>query len=195
MTHSTLKRYSLAVLVVALAAAGAAALWSRTSVADEAAPSAVMATAKPALTVTVARPLLGRLSTQLSANGSIAAWQEASVGSEVQGLRLARLHADIGDTVRTGQVLATFASETVQADLALVRAQLQEAQANALEASGNADRARSLEELRRIEYATDPPVPDAGADRAGARGGRFRRRWMCSNCGSRRPRYWRPTMD
>ncbi|MEO7938413.1 MAG: efflux RND transporter periplasmic adaptor subunit, partial [Burkholderiaceae bacterium] len=104
------------------------------------------ATAKPALTVSTVRPQLGRLPVQLRANGSIAAWQEAIVGAEVNGLRLAELRAAIGDVVQAGQLLATFDATAVQADVALARAQLQEAQANAQEAAGNAQRARTLKD-------------------------------------------------
>ena len=145
---TTFQRKTLLVAALALCAAGAVALWARGSTADEAAPAAATpaATAKPALTVTTVRPQLGRLPMQLSANGSIAAWQEASVGAEANGLRLAQVRAAVGDVVRAGQVLATFDAASVQADLALARAQLQEAQANALEAAGNAERARTLKD-------------------------------------------------
>lgn len=145
---TTFQRKTLLVAALALCAAGAVALWARGSTADEAAPAAATpaATAKPALTVTTVRPQLGRLPMQLSANGSIAAWQEASVGAEANGLRLSQVRAAVGDMVRAGQVLATFDAASVQADLALARAQLQEAQANALEAAGNAERARTLKD-------------------------------------------------
>ncbi|MCZ4314338.1 efflux RND transporter periplasmic adaptor subunit [Comamonadaceae bacterium G21597-S1] len=145
---STFKRNTFVIAALALGAAAAIALWARNSSADEA-PAATpepVATAKPALTVTAVRPQLGRLPMQLRANGSIAAWQEASVGTEANGLRLSELRAGIGDVVRAGQVLATFDAATVQADVALARAQLQEAQANALEAAGNAERARTLKD-------------------------------------------------
>ncbi len=144
MMSPTLKRNSLAVAALALCAAVVAGLWIRNTAADE--PAAGPATAKPALTVTAVRPQLARLPIRLSANGSIAAWQEASVGSEANGLRLAELRAGVGDVVRAGQVLATFASESVQADLALARANQLEAQANALDAAGNAERARTLKD-------------------------------------------------
>lgn len=101
--------------------------------------------ARPALTVTTALPQQTRLPITLAANGSVNAWQEAIVGSEVNGLRLAEVRAQVGDRVVAGQVLATFASETVQADLAQARASVAEADANALDATGNAERARSLE--------------------------------------------------
>jgi hypothetical protein len=43
---------------------------------------------KPALTVTLVRPQLTSIPQKLSANGNIAAWQEAIIGSEANGLRL-----------------------------------------------------------------------------------------------------------
>jgi HlyD family secretion protein len=137
-----MKRNSLALAALGLCAAVLAILWAGKTSADE--PPAGPAAAKAALTVTTVRPQLVRLPIRLTANGSIAAWQEASVGTEANGLRLAEIRAGIGDVVRAGQVLATFSSESVQADLALARANLLEAQANALEAAGNAERARTL---------------------------------------------------
>ena len=100
---------------------------------------------KPALTITTVKPQLGRLSVKLTANGSIAAWQEASIGAESSGLRLTQVNANVGDVVRAGQVLAVFAPETIQADLAQARANLVEAEANAADAAGNAERARTLQ--------------------------------------------------
>ncbi|MEO8544473.1 MAG: efflux RND transporter periplasmic adaptor subunit [Burkholderiaceae bacterium] len=133
-----------AAIVCAVALIG---LWAARGNAAAAQSSATQSpTAKPALTVSTARPVLGRLPVRLSANGNIAAWQEASVGAEANGLRLQDIHAAIGDTVRAGQLLATFADATIQADLALARANLLEAQANGQEASGNASRARSLKD-------------------------------------------------
>lgn len=100
---------------------------------------------KPALTVTVVQPQQSQLPVVISANGNIAAWQEASIGSEAAGLRLLEVRAGVGDSVRAGQVLATFAAESVQADVAQARATLMEAQANLLDAAGNAERARTLQ--------------------------------------------------
>ncbi len=138
---------AIAAAVLTLCAGALIVLWAtRGDAADTPAAAPAAATAKPALTVTTARPVLGRLPIQLVANGNIAAWQEAIVGAEANGLRLQDIRAAIGDTVRAGQVLATFSDATIQADLALARANLLEAQANALEASGNATRARSLKD-------------------------------------------------
>lgn len=100
---------------------------------------------KPALTVSLVQPQRTSLALQVSANGSIAAWQEASVGAEVQGLRLAEVRVNIGDQVRRGQLLATFAREMTNAELAQSRAALAEAEATLAEAAANAQRARDLQ--------------------------------------------------
>ena len=111
----------------------------------EAAPTSAQAAPKPALTVTVALPERLRLPITLAANGNIAAWQEAVIGAESSGLRLTEVRVNVGDVVKAGQVLATFATDSVQADVAQARASLLEAQANAADAAGNAERARSLQ--------------------------------------------------
>jgi len=100
---------------------------------------------KPALTVTVDAPSRATWSQTLSANGNVAAWQEASVGAEANGLRLAEVRAQVSDRVKAGQVLAVFDAEGVRAEVAQSRAALAEARANAAEAQANADRARSLQ--------------------------------------------------
>jgi RND family efflux transporter MFP subunit len=51
----------------------------------------------------------------------------------------------VGDWVKRGQVLATFAADSVQADVALARATLSEATASAAEATANAERARAVQ--------------------------------------------------
>lgn len=127
-----------------LTLAGLGLLATRSEAAD--APKPIAATAgKPSLTVSVVQAQSGMLPIKLAANGSVAAWQEASVGTEVNGLRVQELHAAVGDHVARGQVLATFAAESVQADVALARAAVAEAQANAAEALANADRARAVQ--------------------------------------------------
>jgi len=102
-------------------------------------------TVRPALTVTTATPQRATLPVKLAANGNIVAWQEAIVGAEAPGLRIAQVHVNVGDSVRKGQVLATFAEGTPQAELAQFRASLAEAEAAAADAAANADRARSLQ--------------------------------------------------
>ena len=114
---------------------------SPSRVADDKKPAA----AKPALTVSTVQPMMRELPLRLPANGSITAWQEAIIGSEANGLRLVSVNANVGDKVAKGQVLATFATEQVGAELAQARASLLEAQANAQDAAINADKARTLQ--------------------------------------------------
>ncbi|MFO6419586.1 efflux RND transporter periplasmic adaptor subunit [Hylemonella sp. W303a] len=94
---------------------------------------------RPALTVTVARPQSTQLAGALLANGNVMAWQEAVIGAEVNGLRLAAVHVNVGDKVSRGDELARFASEIPYA------AALQ-AQANYENAKSEADRVRALGE-------------------------------------------------
>ena len=124
--------WPIAVLVGALVVSGAQAA--------EPQPAA-----KPALTVSTTRVQKTMLPLTLVANGNVAAWQEASVSAEVGGLRIADLMANVGDVVQAGQLLAQLSAESVQADVALARAQLAEAQAAAQDAVANADRARALQ--------------------------------------------------
>ena len=109
------------------------------------APAPLIAQAKPALTVTTTQPQVSKIPFVISANGNIAAWQEASIGNEIGGLRLTEVKVDVGNVVERGQVLAIFSSDTVQADLAQARAAVAEAEAMLAEAKANAQRARNLQ--------------------------------------------------
>ncbi len=102
--------------------------------------------ARPALTVSVEQPQTNTLPLLLQAHGSVAAWQEASVGAEAQGLKLADVRVNVGDTVKRGDVLALLQSDTLRAELAQAQALLAEAQAAAQEAAAQAERARSLQQ-------------------------------------------------
>ena len=102
-------------------------------------------TVTPALTVSVIKPQLADFPQKISANGNIAAWQEAIIGSEANGLRLTNVLVNVGDVVKKGQLLADFATETIDADLMQAKASLLEAEATGREAINNADRARTLQ--------------------------------------------------
>ncbi len=128
-----------AILVVAVVVLAIAL--SKSGAADEPKP----VPPKPALTVTTIQPSQARLPIKLAANGDIVAWQEAIIGSESAGLRLAEVRVNVGDQVKAGQVLATFSSEAIQADVAQARASLKEAEARAAEADDNAERGRALQ--------------------------------------------------
>ena len=114
---------------------------------DKAKPSASAPAraAKAALTVTATQAQRSEVGSALGANGNIAAWQEAVVGAEANGLRLAEVRVNVGDVVRRGQVLATFAPDLIRADLAQSRAAVAEAEATLADAAANAQRARELQ--------------------------------------------------
>ena len=141
MPTLTLPRSLTALAVLALLAGAGLLLLPSAPRADTPAPTAAP---RPALTVQVVQPQAMLVEQRLAAHGNVAAWQEASVGAEVSGLRLSEVRVNVGDSVRAGQVLATLAPETVQAELAQARASLQEARALLAEAQGNAARTQAL---------------------------------------------------
>ncbi len=130
-----------ALVLGVLAACAAATMLASPAAADDKKP----APPKPSLTVTTTRPSAANLPVKLSANGNVAAWQEAIIGSETGGFRLNEVRVNVGDIVKKGQVLAVFSADSVNADVAQARAALQETRANAAEASANAARARTLQ--------------------------------------------------
>jgi len=116
---------SLAIFVVA-AVAGSLLLLAH---AADSSKSATTTSTRAALSITLAQMQATDVPVTITANGSIAAWQEASIGSEVGGLRMETVRVNVGDVVRRGQVLARLA----------------EAEATAAEAAANAERARGLQ--------------------------------------------------
>ncbi len=92
----------------------------------------------PALTVTTATPRRESWPVTLNASGSIAPWQEASVGTQVGGYQLIEVLVDVGDKVRRGDVLARF-------DSALLRAEEAQLLANHEQAVADRDRALALQ--------------------------------------------------
>ncbi len=129
---------------------------------------------RPALSVQVVQPQQGQQAVTLAANGSIHAWQEALVGSESSGLRLEQVLVNVGDQVRKGQLLASFAADSVHADMGVAKANLLEAEANAAEARGNADRARTLQDTGALstqqinQYLTSAQTAQARVEAARA---------------------------
>ena len=105
----------------------------------------VSPTGKAALTVSTVQPATAEWPLRLTANGNIAAWQEAIVGSEVSGLRLTEVRVNVGDRVRKGQELAVLQNETVAAERDQTLASMAEAEALLEEARANAERARQIE--------------------------------------------------
>jgi RND family efflux transporter MFP subunit len=170
MNRFNVRPLTLSILVANLVILCSGALWVSISDAADAPKPA----AKAALTVSVVHAARSTAAVKLTANGGLAAWQEASVGAEANGLRIAELHAAVGDSVQKGQLLATFDAESVQADVALARAALAEAQATALDAAANAARARAVDGSGALsaqkvnQYLTQEQVAKARVDSAKA---------------------------
>jgi HlyD family secretion protein len=119
-------------------------------------------TAKPAdanlpairVTETTERQLVDRV----IVTGTVQPIEEVYVQPQVEGLRIEDLKADVGDSVKAGDVLATLATDTlvlqksqfqanrakVEAVTAQLQAQVLEAQANEAEAIRQAERAEKL---------------------------------------------------
>jgi RND family efflux transporter MFP subunit len=128
------------VLVVSLSGV---AFWQHAPVAKPLAPPAL---GKAALTVHTATLKPAEWMQNLTANGSVVAWQEAIIGSEVSGVRITDVRVNVGDLVRRGQVLARLAVDTMQVNEAETQATLHELEAVLAEVSANVARTRRLAE-------------------------------------------------
>lgn len=131
--NTSLSKMTLALVCCALHACGGAA--------D---PQAEVA-AKPALTVEVVTARTESWPGLVAASGAIAPWQEASIGSELGGVRLEEVRVNVGDTVERGQLLARFSEDSLQADLAQLNAVVAEAEAALAKAKLDAEVANRME--------------------------------------------------
>ncbi|MFI4965494.1 MAG: efflux RND transporter periplasmic adaptor subunit [Caulobacterales bacterium] len=85
------------------------------------------------------------ISGALSASGDLVAREEAAVLPEVSGYRVARVLADVGDTVKKGQTLVQLDPALIQAQLAQAEAVAAQAQVQALQAADQAARVKDLD--------------------------------------------------
>jgi len=81
----------------------------------------------------------------LSASGDLVSREEAAVLPEVNGYRVARVLADVGDHVRKGQTLVQLDPALIQAQLAQAEAIANQAQVQALQAADQAARVKDLD--------------------------------------------------
>lgn len=97
------------------------------------------------MSVELARATRVTIPQRIEATGNIAAWQESSIGTEANGLQLIEVTVNVGDSVRRGQVLARMKADVPEADLAEARAAILQAEAEALDATQNLQRAEGLD--------------------------------------------------
>ncbi len=83
-----------------------------------------------ALTVTVASPALRTVEREVVASGSVAAWQEMSLGVELAGLRVAQVRVEVGDRVARGQALVELDRRTLEVQSRQAEASLAQARAS-----------------------------------------------------------------
>lgn len=102
--------------------------------------------AKPALTVSTGSPDVRNWPMRISATGNVQAWQEAVIGAEVSGLRLAELYVNVGDAVKKGQLLAKFTDEMTALDLDQQKAAVDEARARFVQAEAKAESSQKLKD-------------------------------------------------
>jgi RND family efflux transporter MFP subunit len=132
------------------------------------------AESNPVMAVTLVKPELQNWPQTLQANGPIAAWQEGIVSAETGGLRIMALHADVGDVVKRGQLLAELAQDSVNADLRKYEAALASARASLAQARADAERARlvkgsgAISEQQISSYLISEQTAQANVDSAQA---------------------------
>jgi len=127
------------------------------------------------MAVSVTMPISAPLTRTLVATGSVYAWQEAVIGPEVGGYRVAAVNVDVGDKVKRGQELVRLSDELLVADVSSKRAAKMQAQAQLVTASSDRRRGDSLqgsgalssselEKLHNDELAAKARVEQATAD-------------------------------
>jgi RND family efflux transporter MFP subunit len=100
--------------------------------------------ASSALAVSVTSPRSEQFARTVVATGSVYAWQEAIIGAEVGGYRVAAVNVDVGDKVRKGQELVRLAGEMLAAEVASKKAAKSQADAQLITAASNLRRAESI---------------------------------------------------
>jgi HlyD family secretion protein len=101
--------------------------------------------AREAVMAVTATPLeLVELTRTISMSGSVYAWQDVIIASEVGGYRVADVFVDVGDRVRKGQRLVALSTALLEAEVAAKQAALKQREAELTNAQAALDRGRSL---------------------------------------------------
>ena len=169
MRRNTLKMSLIAVGVAIAVGAAVMGLRQHEAQADQ-----QPATRKAVLSVKITQAQQLDWPITLKASGPIVAWQEAIISAETGNLRIAALHADVGQRVKKGELLAELASDAVRADLRRYEAALASAKADLAQAKTNAERARSIKgsgamsDQKFLEYMIAEETALAAVDQAAA---------------------------
>lgn len=101
---------------------------------------------RPALTVALVSPQWVQWPQTLSANGTVAAWEEIIIGAELANERLSEVHAQVGDRVKKGALLAQLDDQAIRYERDQAEGAVLEQAAALQEARANAQRAKALQE-------------------------------------------------
>lgn len=107
-----------------------------------------------ALAVTTAIPQRRTWPDVLVAQGAIAPWEEASIGTQIGSYQLIEVHANVGDRVTRGQVLARLNPALLQAEERQLLARNAQAEANDRRARGLKD-AGGISDQEALQFSTE----------------------------------------
>lgn len=148
--NAALKRWIPRIIVLAIIAGGAAALWIKK-------PWAKAEAQVTFSTVTVGK---GNIAAQVTANGTLSAVGTVQVGAQVSG-RVTELNVDFNDQVKKGQVIAKLDEQVLKAQIEqaqaaydLAVANLKRQEVTAADAKRQYDRQKSLHDQQLVAGAT-----------------------------------------
>lgn len=126
---------------------------------DQSATAVNPSQSAPALTVTSIAPRRSTWSTVLTASGTIAPWQEASISTQIGNYQLIDVLANVGDRVKKGHVLARFDPALLKADEMQLEANYDQAEANRqravdLKSNGNISEQAALQITTQAKVAS-----------------------------------------
>lgn len=111
---------------------------------DSGPSSAAAASAPVALSVDVVRATWREVPEWLEVSGNVAPRETVSVSTELGGMRIARFHAQVGDAVQQGQLLAVLDDSLLRSELAQLQAAADEAKIALSTAQQQLSRAKEL---------------------------------------------------
>ncbi len=101
--------------------------------------------------VPVAKALRGNISDDLTVTAEFIPYQEIDVMAKVSGY-IRNINVDIGDRVRTGQVLAELEIPEMQDDMAKAAAEVQASESDIVTARDDLNRAKSAHDMAHLSY-------------------------------------------
>ena len=116
-----------------------------------------------ALTVKTATAKTEEWPLTLQASGSITAWQEGIIGSEISGQRIVEVLVNVGDEVKKGQVLARYNADTLKAEQAELLAMWKQAESDRKRAASLKD-SGALSDQEIENYANQAAIAKARLD-------------------------------